>query len=615
GGGVIKGNSKISKRISLKQRITLVAFLIATVSTFSLTALTYFIFNLIHEDLSYLMYYMFAMAVISSLITSFLVRSALVRFLNFAVKRIKNANHILDENVEPFKARQNDGVNSDDDIVGELYDLFAQNSQINHMLLKDVMKLGKKHIDGYYEFYLDESLYEGGHRVLVKTINDTLKMYVSDFVEILTVVKSWGAGDFKANVSTYQENWKWANEEIDALREHFTHLVSEINSLSKNISAGNFGTQIDTAEWDGDWRTIIEGLNNIPVEVDKPLSEIKEVMTLIANRGKLDKKVEGDYKGKFLAVKTVVNNTIDILENIIKDIQIDLAAIADGDLTTYLDNTYPGDFDIIRNSLNSISKTLNKIVLEINQVASYAAKGVSQISKSAVDLADGSYKQSVAVQDLTNSMEIIGEQTKQNAESSITGRDISFKSSENAEKGNESMKKFLVSMNEIQESSNNISLIIKTIQDIAFQTNLLALNASVEAARAGEHGRGFAVVAEEVRALATRSQTAAKETADLIESSINRVDTGSNFAHSTAGALDVIVKSANEVLDITNKISSSSQEQSESINKLNDGISEISTVIQDNSALSQEVAATAQELNAQAELLYSLVSYFKLKDE
>lgn len=287
--------------------------------------------------------------------------------------------------------------------------------------------------------------------------------------------------------------------------------------------------------------------------------------------------------------------------------------IADGNLDVKIDVSSKDEIGQLGHAFEQMTANINHVMSNINNASDQVAAGSRQLSDSSMSLSQGATEQASSIEELTASVEEISSQTKANADNADQAKNMADTAFGNAEKGNQHMVDMLKAMNDINESSSNISRIIKVIDDIAFQTNILALNAAVEAARAGQHGKGFAVVAEEVRNLAARSANAAKETTTMIEGSIEKVEDGTKIANETAKALDEIVKDIGEVTNLISNIALASNEQALGVEQINQGLMQISNVVQTTSATAEETASASEELSGQADMLKAQVSTFKLK--
>jgi len=288
----------------------------------------------------------------------------------------------------------------------------------------------------------------------------------------------------------------------------------------------------------------------------------------------------------------------------------EMQAIANGDLTVAV--TVRSDNDVIGKALAHLVEAFHKLTGSIVSASDQVNSGANLVANSSTSLSQGATEQAGSVEELTASLEEITSQTMLNAQNAQTANTLAQDIKRDADAGNTQMMDMLHAMDEISASSDNIGKIIKVIEDIAFQTNILALNAAVEAARAGQNGRGFAVVAEEVRNLAGKSSEAARETTVLIESSIQRVGTGTVIAKKTAESLGHIVTGIAKTSDLVSTIATASNEQAAALEQISEGIMQISQVAQNNAATSEESAAASEELSAQANSLKESVSLFKI---
>ena len=352
--------------------------------------------------------------------------------------------------------------------------------------------------------------------------------------------------------------------------------------------------------------------------VSAPLAEITRVASHLeqGNLGLTGSGEEGiavrsnDEVGQ---LARIFEKTIHRLRAYIGEIASILDAIASGDLTASAKQEYVGDFMSIKVSLDSIQSKLNDTMSQIRESAEQVSVGAEQVSNSAQALAQGATEQASSVQELSATISDISENSKRTAQA--TGEAGQFVEQAGGQLGvsMEYVKQLNLAMDKISDSSEEISKIITTIENIAFQTNILALNAAVEAARAGTAGKGFAVVADEVRSLANRSDEAAKATKDLIEGSIAAVTEGGNVVNEVTQSLERTSVSAGGVTSQMSIVVEAVEKQTAAISQVTEGIEQISSVVQTNSATSEESAAASQELSSQASLLKSLVAAFRLK--
>jgi methyl-accepting chemotaxis protein len=453
-----------------------------------------------------------------------------------------------------------------------------------------------------------------------------LTQYRTDAAEVIDLLVSVGYVDI--NDENYQNAMLKAQTETNKMTSEYAgHLTEDITNLSelmltelKELSVGLSGT---TARVQSliviilvlMAAVILTVALYIPVLISKPLILLTTFMQKASTTGDITLRAEDIENIKeFAQSKDEIGCCIASSADFVKRIAVvsnSLEVISDGDLTENIAVLSPSDS--MGNSLQKMVNSLNDMFLEINSSTSHVSGASQQIASSSQLLASGSTEQAATVEELNASTHDISEKTVHNSEIANKAAELAQEIKGKAEVGAHQMSEMTSAVSDINAASQNISKVIKVIDDIAFQTNILALNAAVEAARAGQHGKGFAVVAEEVRNLAAKSAEAAKETSELIANSMEKAEFGAKIAENTASSLSEIVDGINKSSNIVNEIAASSHEQSTAVSQINVGLTQVSQVIQQNSATAEESAAASQEMNEQAVALEKLVAHFKLR--
>ena len=307
-----------------------------------------------------------------------------------------------------------------------------------------------------------------------------------------------------------------------------------------------------------------------------------------------------------------LEHAVSFIKQYVEEISYLLQEFSHENFDVNIGQTYRGDFNSIRQSMEGLISSIGLLVSEIQSATAQVETGASQISHSTQDLMSGFEEQAAIMNEVKDAVTVLTEKTQKNAEDAEAARGLSEQVRDAAGTGSRHMQDMSAVMEEIKLSSVEIAKVTSIIGNIAFQTNLLALNASVEAARAGEHGKGFSVVADEVKSLAGRSADAAKETAEMITKSISRVEEGVAKSIETNEALKKIVEVTTGVSEAISNIANVSNEQAEEISKIQNNIETIHVSASNNSASVQSNATVSEELSSQASTLMSLVERFKI---
>ena len=309
-----------------------------------------------------------------------------------------------------------------------------------------------------------------------------------------------------------------------------------------------------------------------------------------------------------------MRKSIRILGSYVDDIDRAMKLFAEGNFDVKPEVEWRGDFVGILNSFMQFEKSIGETIKGIQNVSNEVSSAADQVASSSNDLADGATNQAAVVEELTATVAGVSEQVENNSKSA---KEISGRVDELGNailESNGKMHEMVDSMHEINDASQEIDKIIATINEIASQTNLLALNASIEAARAGEAGKGFAVVANQVNLLADQSAHAAKESAELIETSVKAVEKGMVIAGQTATQLEDVAESSKVITGEVTNIAETLETQTVEIQQINQGIEQINDVVQSNAATSEECAAASQEMSSQAESLRETIRKFKVAE-
>ncbi len=444
----------------------------------------------------------------------------------------------------------------------------------------------------------------------ITAINSLLASVDQSLNESNQVVSALAQGDFSRRIEgDYVGDLAALKTGVNRSVENIVSVMSQISGAMEALSKGQFDYKF-SASGEGEYAQIIEYAQQAMAQTDALIAEINRAMAAM-QAGDYQAHIDVEAHGQLAIMRDRVNDSISTLDKAIKDITRIVVAQSEGDLTQQITHDYQGDLDVLKQAINRSLTQLAAMVDQSIQASIVVRSASDEVAKGALDLSQRVQQQAAALEQTSATMDEMNEAIQNNTENTDTASKSALEIKQQAAQGQQVMTQTIQAMGEIEAASQQIADIVHMIDSIAFQTNLLALNASVEAARAGEQGRGFAVVAGEVRNLAQKSAESAKNIKVLIDSSVEKVNNGTQLATDLEQRLATMADSINQVTGMIEQIASASGQQAEGIGQVHQAINEIDSVTQQNAALVEQTSAAAESMSDQATQLEETMRFFR----
>jgi len=481
-------------------------------------------------------------------------------------------------------------------------------------LVAEANTLEKAAIEGRLATRGDATKFQGDFRKVVEGVNATLNAVVTPLNVAASYVDNLAKGIVPAKITdSYNGDFNIIKTNLNACIDAINALLADAGMLASAAEGGQLSTRAEADKHQGDYRKVIEGVNATLDSVIGPLTVAAGYVDRIS-KGDIPAPITDQYNGDFNILKNNLNTCIDAVNNLVGDANMLAQAATEGKVTVRADSSrHFGDFRKVVEGVNATLETIVGPIIVVKQSAETIQTAAKEISQGNTDLSQRTEEQASSLEETAASMEELAGTVKQNAENAKQANQLAMAASSIAVQGGEAVSEVVTTMSAINASARKIEDIISVIDGIAFQTNILALNAAVEAARAGEQGRGFAVVAGEVRNLAQRSASAAKEIKELINDSVEKTSAGTTMVENAGKTIQEVVTSVKRVSDIIGEIAAASVEQSTGIDQVNSAVTQMDEVTQQNAALVEQAAAAAESLMDQVEELNAAVNVFQIE--